>query len=83
MKYDNLGRIDIAHIALADKCIDSVFSNECIHLAKLHSIAVDYPKVQTTENIYNIYLYMSNIYIHLYILYIGIKLISCINILYM
>ena len=51
MKYDNLGRIDIAHIALADKSVDSVFSNECIHLAKLHSIAVDYPKVCTKKYI--------------------------------
>ena len=51
MKYDNLGRIDIAHIALADKSVDSVFSNQCIHLAKLHSIAVDYPKVQTRKYI--------------------------------
>ncbi|GMY18195.1 probable RNA-dependent RNA polymerase 1 [Fagus crenata] len=42
--HDNLGIIDNAHTAFADKERLGAMSPKCIELAKLHSIAVDYPK---------------------------------------
>ncbi|GMY05817.1 probable RNA-dependent RNA polymerase 1 [Fagus crenata] len=42
--HDNLGIIDNAHTAFADRQRHGAMSYRCIELAKLHSIAVDYPK---------------------------------------
>jgi RNA-dependent RNA polymerase len=42
--HDNLGIIDNAHTAFADKERLGAMSPKCIELAKLHAIAVDYPK---------------------------------------
>ena len=40
-----LGRIDNSHLALADLCsTELAANNECLHLAELHSKAVDYAK---------------------------------------
>ncbi|KAK6331013.1 hypothetical protein TWF718_003204 [Orbilia javanica] len=44
MKNDTLGTIANAHLATADRLRDGVFSKECIELAGLHSLAVDFPK---------------------------------------
>ncbi|KAI9490301.1 RNA dependent RNA polymerase-domain-containing protein [Zychaea mexicana] len=41
---DNLGMIANAHMALADSSPDGACANECIELAYLHSVAVDFPK---------------------------------------
>ncbi|KAK8984135.1 hypothetical protein V6N11_029459 [Hibiscus sabdariffa] len=41
---DSLGIISNAHIVFADKEIDKAMSPPCLELAKLHSIAVDFPK---------------------------------------
>jgi RNA-dependent RNA polymerase len=41
---DNLGIIDNAHTVFADRGPRRAMSKKCINLAKLHSIAVDYPK---------------------------------------
>ena len=41
---DNLGIIDNAHTVFADRERHRAMSDKCIKLAKLHSIAVDYPK---------------------------------------
>ncbi|XP_059448412.1 probable RNA-dependent RNA polymerase 1 isoform X2 [Corylus avellana] len=44
MVNDNLGIIDNAHKVFADKERRRAMSGKCIKLAKLHSIAVDFPK---------------------------------------
>jgi RNA-dependent RNA polymerase len=44
MLNDNLGIIDNAHKVFADKEPRRAMSGKCIKLAKLHSIAVDFPK---------------------------------------
>jgi RNA-dependent RNA polymerase len=45
MVNDNLGIIDNAHKVFADDSErGGAMSDECIELAKLHSIAVDFPK---------------------------------------
>ncbi|KAL8783976.1 MAG: hypothetical protein Q9213_004227 [Squamulea squamosa] len=44
MKNDNLSRIAVAHLALADFMEDGVKSTKCLKLAELHSTAVDYIK---------------------------------------
>ncbi|XP_024194700.1 RNA-dependent RNA polymerase 1 [Rosa chinensis] len=41
---DSLGRIANAHTVFADREHDKAMSRPCIELAKLHSIAVDFPK---------------------------------------
>ncbi|KAH9868719.1 hypothetical protein J1614_007791 [Plenodomus biglobosus] len=44
MKNDSLGQIAHAHLAQADINVDGVSDPICLELAKLHSLAVDYPK---------------------------------------
>ena len=44
IRFDQLGVIDNAHKALADQENDGVESEVCLHLAKVHSSAVDAPK---------------------------------------
>ncbi|KAL8725364.1 MAG: hypothetical protein Q9181_006444 [Wetmoreana brouardii] len=44
MKNDNLSKIAVAHLALADFMEDGVKSTKCLKLAELHSTAVDYTK---------------------------------------
>jgi RNA-dependent RNA polymerase len=44
LSNDNLGVIANAHVAFADKEEDGVFCHQCIKLAELHSIAVDFGK---------------------------------------
>jgi len=44
IRYDQLGRVANLHLAWADFSKDGVFSQECESLAKLHSIAADFPK---------------------------------------
>ncbi|KAF3188622.1 hypothetical protein TWF788_000370 [Orbilia oligospora] len=44
MKNDTLGAIANAHLATADRLPSGVFSQECVELAGLHSLAVDFPK---------------------------------------
>lgn len=44
IKMDNLGRIANAHVALADQSKQGVRDPACIKLAKLFSLAVDFPK---------------------------------------
>jgi RNA-dependent RNA polymerase len=44
MKYDNLGRIAVAHRYWADKEEEGVKHENCLELAALHSRAVDYAK---------------------------------------
>ncbi|KAL8703479.1 MAG: hypothetical protein Q9201_003353 [Fulgogasparrea decipioides] len=44
MKNDNLSKIAVAHLALADFMEDGVKSAKCLKLAELHSTAVDYTK---------------------------------------
>ncbi|XP_044489068.1 probable RNA-dependent RNA polymerase 1 [Mangifera indica] len=44
MAKENLGRICHAHIAFADKSPDKAMCKQCIELAKLASIAVDFSK---------------------------------------
>ncbi|KAF3941467.1 hypothetical protein ABW19_dt0209484 [Dactylella cylindrospora] len=44
MKNDTLGSIANAHLATADKQGQGVFSPQCLKLAELHSLAVDFPK---------------------------------------
>ena len=44
IRSDQLGVIDNAHKALADIETDGVQSKICLHLAELHSLAVDAPK---------------------------------------
>ncbi|KAL8673583.1 MAG: hypothetical protein Q9168_001981 [Polycauliona sp. 1 TL-2023] len=44
MKNDNLSRIAVSHLALADFMEDGVKSTNCRKLAELHSTAVDYIK---------------------------------------
>ncbi|KAK6496464.1 hypothetical protein TWF481_002481 [Arthrobotrys musiformis] len=44
MKNDTLGTIANAHLATADRLRDGVYSKECVELAGLHSLAVDFPK---------------------------------------
>lgn len=41
---DNLGRIAVAHKIHADLSLKGAHSDKCLHLAKLHTIAVDFPK---------------------------------------
>ncbi|KAK8522761.1 hypothetical protein V6N13_115715 [Hibiscus sabdariffa] len=41
---DSLGIISNAHVAFADREIGKAMSRPCLELAKLHSIAVDFPK---------------------------------------
>ncbi|KAF5442851.1 hypothetical protein F2P56_035469 [Juglans regia] len=41
---DNLGIIDNAHVVFADREPDKAMSSNCMKLAELHSIAVDFPK---------------------------------------
>ena len=44
IRCDQLGVIDNAHKALADQENDGVESEVCLHLAEIHSLAVDAPK---------------------------------------
>lgn len=44
IRYDQLGVIDNAHKAQADSLEGGVESSLCLHLAELHSLAVDAPK---------------------------------------
>ncbi|KAK6502188.1 hypothetical protein TWF506_002779 [Arthrobotrys conoides] len=44
MKNDTLGAIANAHLATADRLPTGVFSQQCVELAGLHSLAVDFPK---------------------------------------
>ncbi|KAL8763852.1 MAG: hypothetical protein Q9184_000448 [Pyrenodesmia sp. 2 TL-2023] len=44
MKNDNLSKIAVAHLALADFMEEGVKSQKCLKLAELHSTAVDYTK---------------------------------------
>ncbi|KAF5478837.1 hypothetical protein F2P56_005366 [Juglans regia] len=44
MVNDNLGIIDNAHVVFADSEPRKAMSPKCMELAKLHSIAVDFPK---------------------------------------
>ncbi|KAF2146274.1 uncharacterized protein K452DRAFT_348841 [Aplosporella prunicola CBS 121167] len=44
IKNDSLGRIASAHLVFADYEDEGVKSEKCVSLAKLHSLAVDYPK---------------------------------------
>ncbi|KAK6353300.1 hypothetical protein TWF696_005272 [Orbilia brochopaga] len=44
MKNDTLGTIANAHLATADRLAAGVFSSQCLDLAALHSLAVDFPK---------------------------------------
>ena len=44
IRCDQLGVIDNAHKALADQENDGVESKVCLHLAEIHSLAVDAPK---------------------------------------
>ncbi|KAF2773885.1 RdRP-domain-containing protein [Teratosphaeria nubilosa] len=44
MKNENLGQIAVAHRFWADRRAEGVKSEECIALANLHSMAVDYAK---------------------------------------
>jgi RNA-dependent RNA polymerase len=44
MKNDNLGQIAISHMIFADQEKDTVMNSKCVHLAELHSMAVDFPK---------------------------------------
>ena len=44
ISYDQLGLIANSHLANADIQKDGIFSDICIQLAALHSIAVDFPK---------------------------------------
>ena len=54
IRSDQLGVIDNAHKVVADIEEDGVQSKNCLHLAKLHSVAVDAPKTgnwPSTEDI--------------------------------
>ncbi|KAF3930202.1 hypothetical protein ABW20_dc0102476 [Dactylellina cionopaga] len=44
MKNDTLGTIANAHLAATDYLAQGIFSPQCIELAGLHSLAVDFPK---------------------------------------
>ncbi|KAF2741259.1 RdRP-domain-containing protein [Polyplosphaeria fusca] len=44
MKNDSLARIALAHLAQADYNAEGVMDDKCLELARLHSLAVDYPK---------------------------------------
>ena len=44
IRSDQLGVIDNTHKALADQEIDGIQSKLCLHLAEIHSLAVDAPK---------------------------------------
>ena len=44
MANDQLGRIANYHLALADMAPDGLFDERCLHLAELHSTAVDFSK---------------------------------------
>ncbi|GMY18202.1 probable RNA-dependent RNA polymerase 1 [Fagus crenata] len=50
---DNLGIIDNAHTVFADRGPRRAMSKKCINLAKLHSIAVDYPKSGVVAKIHS------------------------------
>ncbi len=41
---NNLGQIDNAWLVLADMSFEGAKSSECLELAELHSLAVDFPK---------------------------------------
>ncbi|KAL9641668.1 hypothetical protein ABK040_016899 [Willaertia magna] len=45
---DNLGKIANAHLAHSDTQQEGIYSNECLELARLHSIAVDATKTGIT-----------------------------------
>ncbi|KAF2271207.1 RdRP-domain-containing protein [Lojkania enalia] len=44
MKNDSLARIALSHLAQADSSVQGVKNEKCLELARLHSLAVDYPK---------------------------------------
>jgi hypothetical protein len=44
MKMNNLGQIDNAWLVFADLSSEGAKSAECLELAELHSLAVDFPK---------------------------------------
>ncbi len=44
IRNDQLGRIANAHLALSDQSPEGVKDKKCVHLAKLFSLAVDFPK---------------------------------------
>eukprot|EP01119_Soliformovum_irregulare_P022301 TRINITY_DN7601_c0_g1_i2.p1 TRINITY_DN7601_c0_g1~~TRINITY_DN7601_c0_g1_i2.p1 ORF type:complete len:678 (-),score=208.64 TRINITY_DN7601_c0_g1_i2:58-1947(-) len=44
VKNDNLGQIANAHLAFSDASPKGVFDPQCLRLAQLHSVAVDFPK---------------------------------------
>ena len=44
IEVDQLGRIANMHVALADSSEDGVRNPMCIELAKIFSLAVDFPK---------------------------------------
>ncbi|XP_068758712.1 uncharacterized protein [Montipora capricornis] len=50
IRSDQLGVIDNAHKALADQEEDGIESEICLHLAELHSLAVDAPKTGKWPN---------------------------------
>jgi RNA-dependent RNA polymerase len=44
MENNSLGVIANTHLATADQAEKGIFSEECLELARLHSVAVDFPK---------------------------------------
>ena len=44
IKNDNLGSVANAHLAWADQSPEGAKAKQCLELANIHSIAVDYPK---------------------------------------
>ena len=48
---DNLGKIANAHLAVADYSVDKALNKDCLALAQLHSIAVDFAKTETSVEI--------------------------------
>jgi len=44
MNYENLGRIDNSHLALADQSELLAKDPKCLYLAEMHADAVDYVK---------------------------------------
>ena len=44
IKNDNLGSVANAHLAWADQSPEGAKAKQCLELASIHSIAVDYPK---------------------------------------
>lgn len=44
IENDVIGMVANAHVVQADKQLDGIFSHQCLELAQLHSLAVDFPK---------------------------------------